>query len=179
MGKIEDFDLYGMLPGGDERDSDIIPIVTNFFEDDEKDVKKYPEDLPILPLRNTVLFPGVVIPLTIGRDRSFQLIRSIQNSSKLFGAVSQRQAEIEEPKPEDLYKIGTVAEILKVIEMPDNTISVIIQGKKRFEVEEVFQTDPFYRARVKYVQKVKQVPTIKTLLQLSHHLKIYHLRLLN
>lgn len=155
MGKIEDFDLYGMLPGGDERDSDIIPIVTNFFEDDEKDLKKYPEELPILPLRNTVLFPGVVIPLTIGRDKSFQLIRSIQNNTKLFGAVSQKQAEVEEPKPEDLYLIGTVAEILKVIEMPDNTISVIIQGKKRFIIEDVFQTDPFYKAKVKYVPESK------------------------
>jgi ATP-dependent Lon protease len=155
MGKLTD--LYNMLPGDDERDSDIIPIVTNIFDDDEKNQKKYPEELPILPLRNTVLFPGVVIPLTIGRDKSFNLIRSIQNSTKIFGAISQKAVEVEEPKAGDIYQIGTVAEILKVIEMPDNTISVIIQGKKRFEIAEFISDDPFYTAKVNYVPEIKAV----------------------
>jgi len=155
MGKLKDFELNNLLSGGDERDTDIIPLVTNIFDDDEVNSKEYPEELPILPLRNTVLFPGVVIPLTIGRSKSFQLIRSIQNTTKMFGAVSQKEAEVEEPVPGDLYPIGTVAEILKVIEMPDNTISVIIQGKKRFEVDEFTSEDPFFKAKVNYIVETK------------------------
>ncbi|PLX09373.1 MAG: endopeptidase La [Marinilabiliales bacterium] len=155
MGKYKNLDIYNMLPGGNERDSDIIPLVTNIFDEDEINQKNYPEEIPILPLRNTVLFPGVVIPLTVGRDKSYQLIRSIQNNTKIFGAISQKQAEVEDPKPEDIYKIGTIAEIIKIIEMPDNTISVIIQGKRRFEVQEYISDDPFYKARVKYVPESK------------------------
>ncbi|MDD4150632.1 MAG: endopeptidase La [Bacteroidales bacterium] len=154
MGQIKNNDLFNMIQGSDEQDTDIIPIVTNVFDENEKD-KIYPNEIPILPLRNTVLFPGVVIPLTIGRESSSKLIRSIQSGTKIFGAVSQKQAEVEQPKPEDLYKVGTIAEILKVIEMPDNTVSVIIQGKKRFEIEEITQTDPFYKAKVSYVPENK------------------------
>lgn len=155
MTKYKELNIYNLLPGGDERDSDIIPLVKNIFDDEEVNKKKYPDELPILPLRNTVLFPGVVIPLTIGRDKSFQLIRSIQNNTKVFGAISQKQVEVEDPEPKDIYQIGTVAEIIKIIEMPDNTISVIIQGKKRFEVEEYVSNEPFYRAKVKYIPESK------------------------
>ncbi|MDY0141554.1 MAG: endopeptidase La [Bacteroidales bacterium] len=155
MGQIKNNDLFNLIQGNDEQDSGMIPIVTNIFNEDENDTI-YPNEIPILPLRNTVLFPGVVIPLTIGRESSFKLIRSIQNGTKIFGAVSQKEAEIEDPTPSDLYKIGTIAEILKVIEMPDNTISVIIQGKRRFAIEEITQTDPFYKAKVNYVPENKQ-----------------------
>ena len=95
MGQIKNNDLFNLIQGNDEQDSGMIPIVTNIFNEDENDTI-YPNEIPILPLRNTVLFPGVVIPLTIGRESSFKLIRSIQNGTKIFGAVSQKEAEIEE-----------------------------------------------------------------------------------
>jgi ATP-dependent Lon protease len=152
MTKNTNINLLKMLMGNDDGNSDIIPIVADAFEDNNQ--KIYPEILPILPLRNTVLFPGVVIPLTIGRSKSFKLIKDIQNSTKYFGAVSQKAAEVEDPKPEDLFKIGTVAEILKVIEMPDDTVSVIIQGKRRFEINQFTTDDPYYIASVSYVPEI-------------------------
>jgi ATP-dependent Lon protease len=154
MGKITDLELYSAYPNGGENDQEIIPIIAD-MSDDDMNVQIYPEHIPILPLRNTVLFPGVVIPLTIGRSKSFKLIKDIQKTTKLFGAVSQKLAEIEEPQPEDLYQIGTVAEILKVIEMPDDTISVIIQGKRRFEIKDFLTHDPYYLAKVNYVPEEK------------------------
>lgn len=154
MGKITELDLHKMFPGEGEKDTEIIPVSADVFGD-EAAKQQYPEVIPILPLRNTVLFPGVVIPLTIGRSKSFKLIKDIQNTTKLFGAVSQKVAEVEDPNPEELYKIGTIAEIVKVIEMPDDTISVIIQGKRRFEVVDFVEKDPYYMAQVNYVQEEK------------------------
>ncbi len=154
MGKITELDLHKMFPGEGEKDTEVIPVNTDVF-DDEATKQQYPDVIPILPLRNTVLFPGVVIPLTIGRNKSFKLIKDIQNTTKLFGAVSQKVAEVEDPGPEELYRIGTIAEIVKVIEMPDDTISVIIQGKRRFEVVDFVEKDPYYMAQVNYVQEEK------------------------
>ena len=95
-----DLNFLKMIMGSGEGDSEIIPIVADSFEDNN--TKVYPETLPVLPLRNTVLFPGVVIPLTIGRSKSFRLIKDIQNSTRYFGAVSQKAADVEDPKPEDM-----------------------------------------------------------------------------
>lgn len=149
MTKDTNLNLLKILMGDEETNPEIIPIVADSFE--ENNLKKYPEILPVLPLRNTVLFPGVVIPLTIGRSKSFKLIKDIQNSTKVFGAVSQKAADVEDPKPEDMFKIGTIAEILKVIEMPDDTISVIIQGKRRFEIKQFTTDDPYYIASVYFI----------------------------
>ncbi len=153
MTKNTDFDFLKMVMGNGEGDSEIIPIVADSFEDNT--AKIYPDTLPILPLRNTVLFPGVVIPLTVGRSKSFKLIKDIQNSTKFFGAISQKAADVEDPQPDDMFQIGTVAEILKVIEMPDDTISVVIQGKRRFHINQILTDDPYYIAQVNYVPEIK------------------------
>ena len=127
-------------------DNDYIPLISS--EDEEAmNKEKAPENLPILPLRNTVLFPGVVIPITVGRDKSIRLINEAQKSDKIIGVVSQMDANIEEPNADDLNKVGTVASIIKMLKMPDGNTTVIIQGKKRFEWTEITQTEPFMRAQ--------------------------------
>ena len=135
--------------------SDVINDETEFFplmsdEDEQKiDEEKNPDVLPILPLRNTVLFPGVIIPITITRDRSIQLIKDAEKGNKIIGVVSQKDSNIELPKASDLNKIGTVAQILKVLKMPDGNITAVIQGRKRFELDEVISSDPYYKANIK------------------------------
>ena len=124
-----------------------IPMPT---PDEEKvmDAEDVPRELPILTLRNTVLFPGVVLPITVGRDTSLQLVKEAFSEDELIGVVAQRSSEIEEPSPDDLYQTGTVASILKLIKMPDGSRSIVIQGKRRFTIDEYTQEDPYYRARV-------------------------------
>ncbi len=107
-----------------------------------------PATLPVLALRNTVLFPGVVLPITVGRDTSLKLVKDAFSGDKLIGVVAQRTPEIEDPDAEDLYEIGTVATILKLIKMPDGSKSIVIQGKRRFAAIEYTQVDPYFRARV-------------------------------
>lgn len=118
-----------------DQDTDFIPIISDesdlVIKDDE-----IPSVIPILALRNTVLFPGVVIPITIGRSKSVNLIKEINSKKKILGAISQIDSKIEEPETKDLFKVGTIAQVLKVLEMPDGSTSVILQGIRRFEVEE-------------------------------------------
>ena len=111
--------------------------------------------LPILPLRNTVLFPGVVIPITVGRDKSIQAVKASYNKDKLIGVVSQKDGNIEDPTPADLCQIGTVAKIIKMIKMQDGGTTIIIQGKKRFELLEMKEEDPFFKASVKVLVEDK------------------------
>ena len=122
-------------------DAEFIPLLS---ADDEEQMnsESIPEELPILPLRNTVLFPGVVIPITVGRDKSIKLIKDAYQGNKTLGVVAQKNDNIEDPEEKDLNKIGTVALILKMLRMPDGNTTVIIQGKKRFKVKEVTQTEP-------------------------------------
>ena len=148
MNKFDDLNLMS----DSEEGEGILPIFTDVIKQTD-DNKELPEFLPILPLRNSVLFPGVVLPINIGREKSFKLIREVQKKSRLFGALSQIDAEVEDPQYADLHKVGTVAEILKVIEMPDNTISVIIQGKSRFDVVEYTGSEPYFSARVHYLNE--------------------------
>lgn len=148
MRKLEDVDFFEYLNSDKDKNPELIPIITD-TNLDEIDSDSIPDAIPILPLRNTVLFPGVVIPLTVGRDRSYKLIRDIQRNTKLFGALTQKDAQQEDPEPQDLYNVGTVAQIIKVIEMPDDTISVIIQGKSRFMIENYLQQEPYYTAKIK------------------------------
>lgn len=107
-----------------------------------------PDTLPILTLRNTVLFPGVVLPITVGRDTSLKLVKDAFGDDRLIGVVAQRSAETEDPSPDDLYEFGTVASILKLIKMPDGSKSIVIQGKRRFKVSEYVQIEPYFTARV-------------------------------
>lgn len=130
-----------------EEGENSIPLLTS---DEEKALgsEAVPDTLPILTLRNTVLFPGVVLPITVGRDASLKLVKEAFSGDKLVGVVAQKDVTTEEPEPDDLHEVGTVAVILKLIKMPDGTKSIVIQGKRRFAVKSYEQTTPFLRARV-------------------------------
>ncbi|MDC0637027.1 endopeptidase La [Flavobacteriaceae bacterium] len=131
--------------------------------EDEEIINKedIPETLSILPLRNTVLFPGVVIPITAGRDKSIQLINDANKGDKVIGVVAQKDGDIENPTSEDIYKTGVVAQILRVLKMPDGNTTVIIQGKKRFEIEELIQEEPYLVAKVQEAKEDKDVDNPK------------------
>lgn len=131
-----------------EEETDFIPILSS--EDEEKfSSEDLPEELSILPLRNTVLFPGVVIPITVGREKSVKLVNDANDTNKIIGVVSQKKGKVENPTFDQLNTIGTVAFIIKILKMPDGNTTVIIQGKRRFEIEELKQTDPYFKAKVK------------------------------
>ena len=135
-------------------ESEFFPLLSD--EDEQKiDKEKNPEVLPILPLRNTVLFPGVIIPITVTRARSIKLIKEAEKNNKIVGVVSQKDSKIELPQLTDLNKIGTVAQILKVLKMPDGNITAVIQGRKRFELDEMIEIDPYYKAKIKDYVEVK------------------------
>jgi ATP-dependent Lon protease len=129
-----------------DEDSDFIPLIS---DEDEAVLagSKVPELLPVLPLRNTVLFPGVVIPITVGREKSIRLIKEIYRKDRVIGTVAQIDAETEDPVIKDLYSVGTVAQIIRILEMPDESTSIIIQGKKRFHIESIVSEEPYFMAR--------------------------------
>ncbi len=129
-----------------DEDSEFLPIIP-LNENDEQD-KNFivPETLPLLPLRNTVLFPGVVLPITVGRDKSIKAVNEAYKKDKLIGVVSQKDSSVEDPALEDMCVVGTVAKIAKLIKMPDGGTTIIIQGKKRFRVNGMMQSDPYYIA---------------------------------
>lgn len=137
-------------------DSELIPLMT---PEDEEIINReeIPETLPILPLRNTVLFPGVVIPITAGRDKSIELINDANKGDKVIGVVAQKNEEIEEPTKDDIYQTGVVAQILRVLKMPDGNTTIIIQGKKRFEIVEMIQEQPYLKARVQEAIEDKEI----------------------
>ncbi len=144
--KISNFDNIDFQ--GLDQDAELIPLLTP--EDEEQmNREELPEVLPILPLRNTVLFPGVVIPITAGRDKSINLIKDANNGSKTIGVVSQKDEETENPGVEDINALGTVARILRVLQMPDGNTTVIIQGKKRFRIESIITEKPYMTAKVR------------------------------
>ncbi len=133
--------------GINDDEPELIPLLTN--EDEEQmNNEKVPESLSLLPLRNTVLFPGVVIPITVGRDKSIKLIKDAYASDRIIGVVAQKDVSVEDPKLDDLKSIGTVAQILRMLRMPDGNTTVIIQGKRRFRVKELVQDDPYLKAVV-------------------------------
>ena len=144
--------LDNLSPQDIESDADLIPLMTS---EDEEELKKesLPASVPILPLRNTVLFPGVVIPITAGRDKSIQLIKDANKGSKVIGVVAQQDPDEENPIAKDLYPLGTVAQILRVLKMPDGNTTVIIQGKKRFEIDEILIEDPYLTAKISEVKE--------------------------
>ena len=126
------------------------------------DSSQLPDSLPILALRNAVLFPGTVYPITIGREKSIRLIEDAERSNTFIGAVPQNDLSVEDPRKEDLYRFGTVAKIVKTLEMPDGTITAILQGFKRFEVEDVFEYNPYLLGRVRYMDDVVPEEDTKT-----------------
>lgn len=140
---INTFDLKNII----DDEPDFIPLLSH-EEEEQMNTEPMPEVLPILPLRNTVLFPGMVIPITVGRDRSIKLIKDSYKSDKRIGVVAQKDVNVEDPGLGDLFSKGTVAHILKMLRMPDGNTTVIIQGKKRFEIKELVQEEPYLRANV-------------------------------
>lgn len=137
-----------------DEDSDLIPLMTS---DDEEAISKesLPKSLPILPLKNTVLFPGVVIPITASRDKSIKLIKDSNSKEKLIGVVSQIDSKVQSPKSKDIHSTGTVAKILRVLQMPDGNVTVIIQGKKRFSIEKIISEEPYITADIKEIKEIK------------------------
>jgi ATP-dependent Lon protease len=134
--------------GGPEDEMEFMPIIPLHENDDANDEQVIPAELPLLPLRNTVLFPGVVIPITVGRDKSIKAVNDAYKADKLVGVVSQKDSLVEEPTVSDLVDIGTVAKIIKLIKMPDGGTTVIIQGKKRFKIDEITSDDPYFKAKI-------------------------------
>jgi ATP-dependent Lon protease len=134
---------------GQEDEMEFMPIIP-LNDDDEAnvDAEPIPDEIPILPLRNTVLFPGVVIPITVGRDKSIKAVNDAYKADKLIGVLAQKDSNIEEPTVSDLEDIGTVAKIVKLIKMPDGGTTIIIQGKKRFKVEEITEDEPYFKAKI-------------------------------
>jgi len=135
-------------------------------EEDDSKKETYKESLPILPLRNTVLYPGVVIPITVGRDKSLKAVKEAYKADKIIGVVAQQDARVEDPETKDLSAVGTVARIVKLLKMPDGSNTVIIQGKQRFKIKEFTKEDPYIRAKVEYLAEAQpsnvQWPTLKT-----------------
>ncbi|KYP15055.1 endopeptidase La [Flavihumibacter sp. CACIAM 22H1] len=138
-----------------EDEMDFIPIIPlNEHESDDGADLVLPDDLPILPLRNTVLFPGVVLPITVGRDKSIKAVNDAYKHEKLVGVVAQKDSNVEDPVPTDLESVGTVAKIVKLIKMPDGGTTVIIQGKRRFRLDSFTSEDPYFRAKVSLLEDV-------------------------
>lgn len=135
-------------------DAELIPLLTP-EDEEEMNNELLPNDLPILPLRNTVLFPGVVIPITAGRDKSIKLINDANASGKVIGVVAQKDEAVEEPSINDVYHVGTVARIIRVLKMPDGNTTVILQGKKRFAIDKFTQEEPYLKATIKEVSEVR------------------------
>lgn len=132
-----------------EEELEFLPMIPLNDEDDEgSETQKIPDILPILPLRNTVLFPGVVIPITVGRDKSIKAVTDAYKGDKLVGVVAQKDSNVEEPAVTDLEDIGTVARIVKLIKMPDGGTTIIIQGKRRLKIEEIVTEEPYFKARI-------------------------------
>ena len=135
-----------------EDEMEFMPIIPLNEEDAGPDTTVIPEELPILPLRNTVLFPGVVIPITVGRDKSIKAVTDAYKLDKLIGVIAQKDSSVEDPVVADLESIGTVAKIVKLIKMPDGGTTIIIQGKKRFRLEKITSEDPYFKAIIKLLE---------------------------
>ena len=154
MSKTKILNLDMMSLQNIDEDSDLIPLMTS---DDEEAISKesLPETLPILPLKNTVMFPGVVIPITASRDKSIKLINDSNTNDKLIGVVSQKDSKVQSPSLNDIHPTGTVAKILRVLKMPDGNVTVIIQGKKRFSIEQILSEEPYITAKIKEIPELK------------------------
>lgn len=151
MNKYENQLYQSLLLGDYPEEGELIHLITD--DDEDKVPDSYPEVIPILSVRNTVLFPGVVIPITVGRQRSIKLVKKAQKGDKLVGVCAQIQHNNDDPSWSDIYHVGTVAKIIKMIILPDGNTTIIIQGKKRFEITEEITDDPYFQARVNYLEE--------------------------
>ncbi|HYE53776.1 MAG TPA: LON peptidase substrate-binding domain-containing protein, partial [Chitinophagaceae bacterium] len=137
-----------------EDEMDFIPIIPlNENEGDTGQEIDVPAELPLLPLRNTVLFPGVVLPITVGRDKSIKAVNDAYKADKLIGVVAQKDSGVEDPTVSDLEDIGTVARIVKLIKMPDGGTTIIIQGKRRFKLASITAEDPYFKAEITLLEE--------------------------
>jgi ATP-dependent Lon protease len=172
---LED-EIFALI-SDDGQDHEFIPLIS--AEDEDQMGKELtPETLPILPLRNTVLFPGVVIPITVGRDKSIKLVQEANKGNKTIGVVAQVNPDVEEPGFDDLNKIGTQATIMKTLKMPDGSTTVILQGKKRFEIKGLVETDPYFRAQVVEYAETNRDDNSKEQQALFESLKEHSLRII-
>lgn len=137
---------------GEDENGEFIQMIAPEEEEDSK-TADLPEVLPILTVRNTVLFPGVLIPITVGRQKSIKLVKQAYKGDKIIGVLAQQNPDIEDPRASDLYKIGTVAKIVKMLVLPDGNTTIIVQGKQRFEVAEFMEEKPYFRAKVNYLEE--------------------------
>ena len=153
-----------------EKETDFIPLISP-EDEDRMNKEEVPEKLPILPLRNNVLFPGVVIPITLGRDKSIKLIQDAYKGNKIIGVVSQKDSNIEEPQYQDLYETGTVAQIMKMLKMPDGSSTIIIQGKKRLKLVGKIQDEPYLIAKIEEYNEKRLLKPSKESLALFDSLK--------
>ena len=138
-----DFILSEIING----DAELIPLLS---PEDEKRMNEesLPEELPIMALRNAVLFPGVVMPITVGRRKTIHLIKEAYKKHIDIGVIAQRDAKVEEPLLSDLFEVGTIGQVLKTLQMPDGNFTVIVQGKRRFKLESITETEPYLKGRV-------------------------------
>ncbi len=150
--KSNPFNSFILTDISDDESGELIQLIAT-EEDEDLEKSGLPGELPILPIKNTVLFPGVVIPITVGRHKSVKLVRKAYKGDRIIGVIAQKKDSAEEPMPEDIYKIGTVAKIIKMLVLPDGNTTIIIQGKNRFEAEEFVQEDPFMMAKYKLIKE--------------------------
>ena len=157
--------------------SDLIPLLS--AEDEKKiDSFKLPKELPILPLKNTVLFPGVVIPITVGRDKSIKLVKDSYKGKKIIGTISQKKSTIDDPSVNDLNSVGTMARIMRLFKMPDGSITIIIQGLKRFHLKSITQTNPYFKANVLPFEDLRPKKNSKTFKALVESVRDLSLRII-
>src|SRR5690554_142736 len=147
------FDFSQVLPIINE-DTEFFPLLSQ-HDEDEMSSAEMPEVLSILPLRNMILFPGVVIPITVGRDKSIKLVKDAYKGEKIIGVFSQKQGETEDPQMDELNKVGTIASIIKILQMPDGNTTVIVQGKQRIRIKEQIQSEPYMRATIERFKESK------------------------
>ena len=146
--------LYqSMITGDYAGEGDLIQLIADDEDESLQQPENFSTDIPILSVRNTVLFPGVVIPITVGRQRSIKLVKKAQKGDKLIGVCAQINAQNDDPSWEDIYHVGTLAKIIKMIILPDGNTTIIIQGKKRFRITETVTEDPYFMAKVEYLEE--------------------------
>ncbi|MEO6039003.1 MAG: LON peptidase substrate-binding domain-containing protein, partial [Saprospiraceae bacterium] len=127
---------------------DFIPLFSLEEDEEAKTGEVFPDAMPILPLKNTVLYPGIVTPITVGRDKSIRAVQKAYEENRFIGVLSQKDLKIENPSARDLYRVGTIARILKLLKMPDGTTTAILQGRKRFHLDEMTHEDPYMLGQI-------------------------------
>ena len=152
MNQFENSLFQNLMNGDYAGEGDLIQLITD-EEEENQGKESFGEEIPILSVRNTVLFPGVVIPITVGRQRSIRLVKKAHKGDKHIGVCAQINPNNDDPSWEDIYQVGTLAKIIKMIVLPDGNTTIIIQGKKRFKIREQVTDDPYFMAKVDYLEE--------------------------